>query len=73
MIYGDPVHVLTDHEFVKNENHTGKLARWYLTIHEFSSVVYLQGKDTLAADALSRHEALVTPAYESLDKEEETK
>lgn len=66
LVYGDPVHVLTDHaplvELFKDRNHAGKLTRWYLTIQEFSPMfMYLQGKANLAADALSKHVALVTP------------
>ncbi len=45
IILGNPVIVFTDHaavtEFFKDRNLTGRLARWYLTIHEFNPLTYV--------------------------------
>ncbi len=58
IILGYEITVYTDHaavtELFKGKNLTGQLARWYLTIQEFSpEFQYIQGRSNVVADALS--------------------
>jgi len=64
IILGYQIHVLTDHSPVtglfKDKNHTGKRARWQLTLQEYEpSFDYIPGKVNTAADALSRNVASI--------------
>ncbi len=64
IIFGYPVHVLTDHgpvtELFKGKNLSGKLARWQLIIQDFNPAFqYLSGRLNTAADALSRNIAYI--------------
>ncbi len=60
IILGYEIIVYTDHaavtELFKDKNLAGKLARWYLTIQEFSPKFrYIQGLSNVVAHALSRN------------------
>ncbi len=57
MIFGYPITVCSDHSAVtqlfSGKNLTGRVARWYLTVMQFESVIkYLPCKANIVADEL---------------------
>ena len=60
IIYGYPIHVLTDHkalkDYFKNPGHSGRRARWFLKLLDYNvDFEYLPGRLNTVADCLSRY------------------
>jgi hypothetical protein len=66
-VAGSHFHIFTDHSALqflhKNNNLTGRLARWSLTLQQYHYTIhYIPGRNNQAPDALSRHPLPTTSA-----------